>query len=120
MSQWKGDTIECPSRNPPNGNPSLFFYASKVRQGWKTEKKLKQPAWEEFLAVCRVLRRYGALKEADDDVETEEVTYEGSHGGFGLREPKPTAFGRMLGAINTDNELWMALILTRCVCVCIY
>lgn len=28
-------------------------------------------------------------------------------------EPKPTAFGRMVGSINAENELWMALVLTR-------
>lgn len=30
-----------------------------------------------------------------------------------MGEPKPTAFGRMVGAINAENELWMALVLTR-------
>lgn len=67
-----------------------------MRQGWKLEQKLKQPAWDEFLAICRVLTRYEALEDKGD--------------GAG---PKPTAFGRMIGAINSDNELWMALVLTR-------
>ena len=87
----------------------LFF---QVRQGWKTEQKLKQPAWEEFLAVCRVLRRYDALEDVEqDDEEEAEASGEGAGGRI---EPKPTAFGRMLGAINAENQLWMALVLTRC------
>lgn len=45
----------------------------QVRQGWKTEQKLKQPAWEEFLAVCRVLRRYDALKDEDVPVRLRRV-----------------------------------------------
>lgn len=46
----------------------MFFlraWGGQVRQGWKTEQKLKQPAWDEFLAVCRVLKRYDALKDAE-------------------------------------------------------
>ncbi|CAM9848447.1 unnamed protein product [Ascophyllum nodosum] len=103
----------------------------QVRNGWKTERKLKQPAWDEFLAVCRVLRRYGALEDVargrsasldpsarpiasgDDKGEDEAGGVEVGVGATGMSEPKPTAFGRLLGAINSENELWMALILTR-------
>jgi len=46
---------------------TLSGCCNQVRQGWKTEQKLKQPAWEEFLAVCRVLRRYDALKDQEED-----------------------------------------------------
>lgn len=46
----------------------IFVPIDQVRQGWKTEQKLKQPAWEEFLAVCRVLRRYDALKDEEVQV----------------------------------------------------
>lgn len=95
-----------PLRLPPLLLTNVFA-AEKVRQGWKTEQKLKQPAWEEFLAVCRVLKRYGALEDVRQSAP-------GGEGGSEDRvEPKPTAFGRMLGAINADNELWMALVLTR-------
>lgn len=119
---------------PPSLDPSPFPSTHQVRQGWKTEQKLKQPAWEEFLAVCRVLRRYNALHDVpvgedakpgvkkDEDVmfeggdvsEIEAALEGGERGRIRKTEPKPTSFGRMLGAINAENELWMALVLTRC------
>lgn len=76
--------------------PPPLYVVLQVRQGWKIERKLKQPAWDEFLAICRVLMRYDALKDKDDG-----------------QGPTPTAFGRLVGAINADNQLWMALVLTR-------
>ncbi|CAB1119197.1 unnamed protein product [Ectocarpus sp. CCAP 1310/34] len=103
---------------------------SLEEQGWKTEQKLKQPAWDEFLAVCRVLKRYDALKDAE--VSTDASGEEDGAAASGAAaesggdkkadskrakkkwgEPKPTAFGRMVGSINAENELWMALVLTR-------
>ncbi|CAN0007223.1 unnamed protein product [Pylaiella littoralis] len=99
----------------------IISLEEQVRQGWKTEQKLKQPAWEEFLAVCRVLRRYDALK--DEEVQAKPGGEKESGDGLAAdsdndkepiaTEPKPTAFGRMIGSINAENELWMALVLTR-------
>lgn len=66
------------------------------------------------MAVCRVLKRYDALEDVQQDEEEAETGGEGSVESRGGRiEPKPTAFGRMLGAINAENQLWMALVLTR-------
>ncbi|CAN0244773.1 unnamed protein product, partial [Ectocarpus fasciculatus] len=107
----------------------IIALEEQVRQGWKTEQKLKQPAWDEFLAVCRVLKRYDALKDVQEskDASGEEdgAAASGAADGGGDQkadpkrgkkkpgEPKPTAFGRMVGSINAENELWMALVLTR-------
>ncbi|CAM9657609.1 unnamed protein product, partial [Ectocarpus sp. 13 AM-2016] len=108
----------------------IITLEEQVRQGWKTEQKLKQPAWDEFLAVCRVLKRYDALKDAEvsadasgeeDGAAASEAAAESGgdkkadskKGKEKWGEPKPTAFGRMVGSINAENELWMALVLTR-------
>lgn len=74
---------------------------------------MKQPAWEEFLAVCRVLKRYEALRDAGDEGEATSSDGVGGGAAVGEVEPKPTAFGRLVGAINAENELWVALVLTR-------
>ncbi|CAM9125924.1 unnamed protein product, partial [Hapterophycus canaliculatus] len=105
----------------------IISLEEQVRQGWKMEQKLKQPAWEEFLAVCRVLKRYDALEDQEeaqeasvgDEAAGEEVAEAGGSGGSKMRktkaagEPKPTSFGRLVGSINAENELWMALVLSR-------
>ncbi|CAM9543848.1 unnamed protein product [Chrysoparadoxa australica] len=61
-----------------------------VREGWKKQRKLKEPAWEEFQAVTRVLQHYEALD----------------------KDHQPTPLGDLVGAINGDNELWLALVLS--------
>jgi DSHCT (NUC185) domain len=95
----------------------------QVRNGWKTEQKYRQPAWDDFMAITRVLQRYGALEyvrqqptDADTDTATDATTSaldelldEDNSSNMQLR---PTPFGDLVGGINSDNELWLALVLT--------
>ncbi|CAM9163697.1 unnamed protein product, partial [Heterosigma akashiwo] len=51
----------------------------------------EDPAWAEFMAVRQVLQQYEAIRE-DGTV---------------------TKFGKLVGAVNAENELWVALVLTH-------
>ncbi|CAM9173266.1 unnamed protein product [Choristocarpus tenellus] len=65
----------------------------KVRSVKKKERSLTQSSWEQFKSVSRVLMAYDALEEVPDGA-------------------KPTQFGEVVGSINAENELWIALVLT--------
>jgi DSHCT (NUC185) domain len=101
-------------------------YSLQVRNGWKTEQKYRQPAWDDFMAITRVLQRYGALEyvrqqtytDSDTDSDAtvsattsalDELLDEDNSSNMQLR---PTQFGDLVGGINSDNELWLALVLT--------
>jgi hypothetical protein len=103
-------------------------YSLQVRNGWKTEQKYRQPAWDDFMAITRVLQRYGALEyvrqqptatdtdstDADTAISAtssalDELLDEDNTSNMQLR---PTQFGDLVGGINSDNELWLALVLT--------
>lgn len=49
------------------------------------EQKLKQPAWEEFLAVCRVLKRYNALEDQQEPPKVPPMDKASSRRLLGLR-----------------------------------
>jgi superfamily II RNA helicase len=63
------------------------------QEGRRLGRRLKQPAWEAFLAMVDVLCEYGALSPVGPN-------------------PQPTPLGDVIGAINAENELWLALVLT--------
>ena len=101
---------------------TLYIYM-QIRNGWKTEQKYRQPAWDDFMAITRVLQRYGALEyvrqstntNTDSDVTSsstsalDDLLNDDNTSNMLLR---PTQFGDLVGGINSDNELWLALVLT--------
>ncbi|KAG5189437.1 hypothetical protein JKP88DRAFT_353078 [Tribonema minus] len=91
-----------------NASKDISALEDQVRNGWRSELKFRQPAWDDFVSITRVLIRYGALLPEDLSQES-DVEDVGSNEKLRLRS---TAFGDLVGGINADNELWLALVLT--------
>ncbi|CAM9584159.1 unnamed protein product, partial [Discosporangium mesarthrocarpum] len=111
----------------------------KVRTGWKAEQKMKQPAWDEFIACCRSKHRINTPNSEIINYHLEAsfsfdkypspnprsnsrsnppflsrrvLTLYGALEGT-PENPNPTGFGELVASINAENELWMALVLTH-------
>ena len=74
-------------------------------------------AWAEFMSVASLLEEYGALRpleggEAEKDEEADgEADGQAEDEKAGTRRLGLTDFGDLVTQLNTDNELWLALVL---------